>query len=139
MRFHLLVPTIAALFLMSALAADEPKKGAREIEVKDLKVEQPRGEVKKPARITKKEELEKAVSGKEVQEKIAKQVDFAREHLLLFAWQGSGGDKLSVKTEDEKGKVVAVFSYSPGVTDDVKAHVHLFAIPKDATWRVIDK
>jgi hypothetical protein len=63
-------------------------------------------------------------------------VDFNKELLLYFAWSGSGGDKLSFKVADGKKEPVVVFSYSRGLTDDVQMHYRLYAVAKNATWRI---
>jgi len=52
----------------------------------------------------------------------------------LFAWGGSGGDKLAHKMSDD-GKMVN-FTFTPGLTRDFRPHVRLFAIPKDAAFKV---
>src|SRR3954451_18370310 len=110
-----------------ALADDtEPKDKkvvAREIKVTGLPTA--RGALKDPVKITSKDELEKAVSDKEVREKILKEVDLKKEFLLLFQWAGSGQDKMEMK--EEKGK--ATFSYERGRTRDLRMHAKLFALP----------
>ncbi len=84
-------------------------------------------------KITSAEELAKAIPGKEWQDRIGKQVDFAKEYLLFFAWGGSSGDQLAFRFEDGKG---VVFTYSQGVKDDLRPHYRMFAIRKDMNWRV---
>lgn len=65
---------------------------------------------------------------------VKKQVDFAAEKLVVFVWQGSGGDRLfSSATKD--GTTVT-FSHKVGATDDLRKHAHAFAVPKDATVEV---
>jgi RNA polymerase sigma factor (sigma-70 family) len=115
--------------------ADKPTGDAREIDLKGYMAEGPKGHVSKPTNITSAEELAKAFVDKEWQDRIIKQVDFAKEQLLLFAWQGSSGDQLSFKVEVGK-EMTVVFTYSPGVDQDLRPHFRLFAIPKNASWRV---
>lgn len=67
---------------------------------------------------------------------LAKQVDFTKEKVVVFAWQGSGGDKFAPDVKTDGGKVLAVFTYSPGVTDDLRRHGFAFAVPKDAAVEV---
>ena len=141
--------TLAACGLMVLpTAADEPsKKGkdgvVREIDLKGFKThtvlpkgDLPKGPVTKPTAIASAEELKKAISDKEWRERILKQVDFAKEKLLFFAWSASWADQLSFQVEKDKTPPTVVFSYSPGVDDDLRPHFRLFAIPKDASWRV---
>ena len=66
-------------------------------------------------------------------------MDFTKEQCLFFAWGGSQGDKLSFEVEQGKEGPVVVFSFSVGLPDNLRPHYHLYAIPKNATWRVEDK
>ncbi len=61
---------------------------------------------------------------------LAKQVDFDKFKLVVFVWSGSGGDKLTGALVKRGG--TAQFTYSPGATDDLRRHAHIFAVPKDA-------
>jgi hypothetical protein len=142
MRTQLLALAIGGLTLSAAAFAEdkakEEKKDAivRELDAKGVPRVLERGTVDKPTIITSAEELAKAISVEEVQARIKKEVDFAKEKMLFFAWSGSGGDKLTPTVEKgEKGPEV-VFQYRRGLTKDLRPHVHLFAIPKDATWKV---
>jgi hypothetical protein len=65
---------------------------------------------------------------------IKKQVDFAKEKLVVFVWQGSGGDKLTGVLAKRGG--TAEFTYTAGFTDDLRQHAHAFAVPKDAKVEV---
>ena len=114
----------------TAAVADEKKAVVREVSLKDYETNfRERGMVTKPTKITSAEELAKALPGKDVPEKIGKQVDFAKEYLLLFRWAGSGGDKLTAA-----GDKTATFTYRRGLTKDLRGHIHLFAVAKDAEW-----
>ena len=130
---------VAALALSAASAQGTNKKGMDDV-VREITLKSPRGGEYKgainPTRITSLEELNKVLpdSGPS-----AKQVDFTKEQCLFFAWRGSQGDKLSFEVEQGKEGPVVVFSYSVGLQDDLRSHHHLYAIPKNATWRVEDK
>jgi hypothetical protein len=89
-----------------------------------------------PKKITSEDELAIAIDAKEWQERIAKQVDFSKEYLLLFMWRGSGQDKLSSKVAEEKKKPVVIFEFSPGVTQDCHFHASLFAVSRDVNWQL---
>ena len=125
----------ALLLVVPAILADEVepkdrKPAAREIKVEGLPAGQ--GELKEPAKIASKDDLEKLVSDKELREKILKQVDLKKEYLLLFQWSGSGQDKLEMK--EEKGTVT--FSYVRGRTRDLRRHARLFALPLKTGYKM---
>jgi hypothetical protein len=125
---------------LGARAGEAGKKdpaAVREIDLKGYRGDA-KGDVRKPTAITSAEELAKAFPDKEWQERIAKQVDFGKEKLLLFRWAGSGGDRIS-PAAGKGDKAPVVFHYRAGLTDDLRRHFRLFAIPKDATWRVEPK
>jgi hypothetical protein len=113
-------------FATSASAADTVK----EIDLKGLKAVPPMSRADKPTEIKNEEQLSKAFPQKELVEQIKKDVDFDKQKLLLFAWSGSGKDKISF----DAGKDEVTFTYQRGLTRDLRAHFHLFAIPKDAKW-----
>ena len=88
-----------------------------------------------PTVIADAKELAKAVADEEAQKRIQGKVDFQRQQLLLFAWSGSGLDKLTPEARKEE----LVFKYIPGLTRDLRQHVRLFAIPKRAKWKVVQE
>jgi hypothetical protein len=126
MKLGKCIAGLVCFILPLALIAGEPGK-LREIDAKDLKVDFEKGKVKMPRVITSVEELDKAIPGAE---KVKKAVDFTKDKLVLFAWGGSGGDKLAPKLSDD-GKTVT-FHYTAGLTREFRRHVHLYAIPKAA-------
>ena len=90
----------------------------------------------KPADIISAAELVKVIADKETQDKIKKEVDFAKHKLVYFAWAGSGQDKLTARLTDGDKKEV-VFSYKQGLTRDLRRHFRLFLISKDTPYRVV--
>jgi hypothetical protein len=131
------VPALAILALVLPLTASAEEKAVpvKEIDVKALKVPMARnGDVMKPTKITSAEELAKTIPEEAAQTAIKKEVDFATQQLLLFAWGGSGQDKLTFATTEGKNEVV--FVYKRGLTRDLRPHVHLFVLPKDATFKI---
>jgi hypothetical protein len=141
MRTALLGLTIvgAALLTVGFAATAGPQDKqifAREIDIKGFGLKVANGDVTKPTPITSTQELASAILNKEWQNKIGKQVDFANEQLLFFSWSGSGGDRLSFKVEEFKKPPVVVFHFKGGVTKDLRSHFSLYAIGKNATWRV---
>ena len=57
-------------------------------------------------------------------------VDFDSEQVVIFAWHGSGQDKI----EYEKMEDVYHFVYKHGMTKDLVHHVKIVAIPKKYDW-----
>jgi hypothetical protein len=82
------------------------------------------------------DELEKAVPDAKEREKLAAGVDFKTHDLVLVSWQGSGGDRITLTVEKGEKGPVAVFTYTRGLTDDLRSHRVHFAVPKKATWVV---
>jgi hypothetical protein len=143
---------------LKTLAADQPNKKSKDDVVREitLKKERIRGKVSErilaPCNldirslpslsifgINRAGELVKVLPE---QNRIATQVDFAKERCLYFALMGSGEDKLSFKTEKGKVGPVIVFGYYPSFKDlkgGRSLQAHLYAIPKNATWRFEDK
>lgn len=72
--------------------------------------------------------------GKEELAKLKKQVDFERQTLLIFAWRGSGQDKLTYEVLESFPEQV-VFKRVPGRTRDLRPHVHVFALRNNVKWR----
>ncbi len=66
---------------------------------------------------------------------MAKQVDFKQRFVLVFAWRGSGQDKLDYNVLESFPEQV-VFNYKPGRTRDLRPHVYIFALRSNVRWRV---
>jgi hypothetical protein len=132
MRYAVLV----AVVVLAAPAIGEDKPAIKEIATKDLKLVIPEtGKVTQPAEIKTAEELAKSpVVGKEA-DTVKKQIDFSKEKLVVFAWSGSGGDRVAGGLNKD-GKT-AEFTYTGGLTFDLRQHSRLYVVPKDATVKVI--
>ncbi len=124
---------VAAVFLAAPVLAADEKPVVKEIATKDLKVKVPDGgKPTAPATVTTAEELAKSpVVGGEA-DAIKKQIDFSKDKLLVFAWAGSGQDQVGVTADTKDGKTVLTVAYTPGRTRDLRQHVKLFVVPKDA-------
>lgn len=141
MSAPLFVLTLWGLALTSdAPAGDSAKKVLSQSVVKELAAQDVRfpkgaGDVTRPLVIASAEDL--AGSVPDVRGRLKKEVDFASQKVLLFVWSGSGCDLLTFTVE--KGDVgnKVVFRYDPGLTDDLRPHVRLFAVPRGATWTVL--
>jgi hypothetical protein len=118
----------AVLALPLTARADDKAEAVKEIELKDLKKVPEFAGVNKPTEIASADELAKAIPDEDAVAKIKKDVDFAKVKLVLFSWQGSGGDKLTFSTEKDD----VTFAFKAGLTRDLRPHLHLFAVPKDA-------
>jgi hypothetical protein len=73
--------------------------------------------------------------GKDALEAIARKVDFKKQIVLVFAWQGSGGDKLEYRILESFPEQIP-FSLRPGVTDDIRSHSRVFALRSNVRWSV---
>ena len=124
---------LAAFVVGSLTIAADEKPAIKELDIKDLKLTFPRGgKGLEPKTIASTEELAKnGVTAKSADE-LAKKVDFAKEKLVVLAWSGSGQDKITPELKTEDKKATALFSYTRGLTRDLRQHIHLYVIPKDA-------
>ena len=64
--------------------------------------------------------------------------DFTKENILMFAWGGSGEDKIDYD-QDEDG--VYHFVLKKGLTKDYVSHIKIYVIKKNDRWlfhRVLD-
>jgi hypothetical protein len=142
MRVQLAVLTacVLALAALPASGGEKDKLPVREVDLKGIDLGDAKGDPHKPAVITSAEDLAKAIPSEEAQAKIKKDVDFAKEKVLYFAWSGSGGDRVTLSSLKISGRgTTAVFSYKTGQTDDLRRHHRAFVLPKDATWSFGDK
>lgn len=65
--------------------------------------------------------------------KLARQVDFKNQVVLVFAWQGSGQDKLDYAVAESFPEQV-MFTYRPGRTKDLRSHVRVYALRSNVKW-----
>lgn len=66
---------------------------------------------------------------------LAKQVDFARQFVLVFAWRGSGQDRLDAAVAESYPEQI-FFTHRPGRTRDLREHVRVFALRRNVAWSV---
>jgi hypothetical protein len=66
-------------------------------------------------------------------EKLIKQVDFDRQLILVFAWNGSGQDRLQVTVLESSPQPLR-FNYYPGKTRDLRPHTYIYAVRSDVRW-----
>lgn len=136
-----MIRTAAVLVLLSlsvAPAADEKKKPEPFVAIeRDAKDDFGKiaGKATEPLVITSDKELEKAIADETTRTRIAKLVDFKTQKLLIFAWQGSGQDKLSVAILESE-PVRLAFTVERGRTKDLRSHVKLYAIGSTLKYTV---
>ena len=125
---------LATVFLAAPAVAADDKPLVKELPTKDLKLAPPpeRGSPTAPAVVKSAAELEKNPVLKDAAAEVAKLIDFDTQKLLVFAWSGSGQDKLAVTAAAKDGKAVLAVEHTPGRTRDFRPHVKLFAVPRDA-------
>ncbi|VTR90855.1 unnamed protein product [Gemmata massiliana] len=128
----------ALVLVVGAVFANEPAKPeARVLNLKDVHVvAQSDGGEPKPSEIKSAKELADSLLFADAarRDAIKKQVDFEKEKIVVFAWSGSGQDKLTA-TMSKDGKT-AEFTLKTGLTDDLRRHALVFAVPKDAKVEV---
>jgi hypothetical protein len=73
--------------------------------------------------------------GKEALAAISKAVDFEKQIVLLFAWKGSGQDRLRYVVKESFPEQI-MFSYEPGRTRDLRPHVKMFVLRSNVKWTV---
>ena len=89
---------------------------------------------KKPLVIRSQEDAAKHFSEQELA-KLTKQVDFGKQVILVFAWRGSGQDRLEFNILESFPEQV-VFQYKPGRTRDLRPHVYVYALRSNVKWRI---
>lgn len=67
--------------------------------------------------------------------KLAEKVDFSQQIVLVFAWRGSGQDRLESRVAESFPEQVT-FSLVPGRTKDLRQHVEVYALRSNVKWTV---
>ncbi len=116
-------------------AADKPAGPIRELEGV-----QPKEDAFRPARplrplVLKSAEKAARYLSEEDVARLKKEVDFAQQVVLLFAWQGSGQDRLTYEVAESSPEKVA-FERQPGLTRDLRPHVRVYVVSADVAWTV---
>ena len=126
---------------MSEIEAVDEKQSFFE-EMKGLEVPAVKpgfSQVDKPLEILKRKDL-KAIFGKgKDMMALRKGIDFEKQKVLLFRWNGSGKDSLTAKAEADAKKPnqpQVVFHYTSGLTRDLRFHAKVYVLPQNATWKL---
>ena len=128
MRFGVLTAT----FLMVSFVIADDKPAVRKIDLKDVKLKH---EAKEPqnSEIASAEALSKSklFADEASRNVVKKQVNFAKEKLVVSAWRAPEGG--SFTTEIERGEILTVtFVYQAGERAGVKEYGAVFIVPKTA-------
>jgi hypothetical protein len=94
------------------------------------------GTAQKPVVVHNAKELAKVVTKEDDQKKLQKLVNFRKQDLLVFAWSGSGGDKITYETKKGTKGTEVVFHYKRGLTRDLRRHTQMYAVKKGISWKV---
>ncbi len=130
--------SLACLLLLTLTASAEPAASIQPIQ--KVAGVQPNRAVfkdagrKKPLVLKSKEELAKYF-GEEQVAKITAKVDLKSQIVLVFAWRGSGGDRLNYDVAESFPEQIS-FRIKPGRTRDLRPHVHVFALRSNVKWSV---
>ena len=87
-----------------------------------------------PIKITSVKDAEKYFQ-KATVEQIKKDVNFDKQIVLVFAWKGSGGDRLKYAVAESFPEQI-FFSIQPGRTKDLRPHVRVFILRSNVKWKV---
>jgi hypothetical protein len=121
--------------LIQAFLGVQAAQGQPAIVGVDVKLEKPAfGDWNKPQVIRSDEDAAKHFD-KEGLAALGKKVDLKKQIVLIFAWKGSGQDRLSYTVAESFPEQIA-FSLKPGATDDLREHVHVFALRSNVKWGV---
>ena len=120
------------LFGLEKPAAPTPVGPAiTKVDIRPSKIEFSRWNT--PVELRSLEDAKKHFEGDALDQLKAK-VDFGNHILLVFAWRGSGQDKLDYVVMESFPEQIA-FSRRPGRTRDLRPHVHVFALRSNVKWR----
>ncbi len=131
-RRNRLFAGIATLLLMaSAASAQKPMEA---IAVKPLHDFSTPANWQKPIIIKSHEEAAKHFS-KEALTTVETSIDWKKQFVLVFVWNGSGGDELQHQILESFPEKIS-FSMNRGMTRDLKQHTQVYALRSNVTWSV---
>lgn len=70
-------------------------------------------------------------------EKLQQHVNFEKQIVLVFAWRGSGQDKLTYEIAESFPEQI-FFRSRPGRTRDLRPHIHVYVLRSNVVWRTPD-
>ena len=96
----------------------------------------PQGAFSPPIVIEDVEQLHAVLGDRQAAREIARSVDIGSQSLLFFSWSGSGADHLVAEPIVLGDQVHVKLRFRYGLTDDLRPHWGLLAIPKAAVWNI---
>jgi hypothetical protein len=120
---------MVTIFGISVSHADEPIK---QLDVKPVKINWEKAVWDQPTAVKTLDEAEKLFD-KEGLELVKKSVDFDKQIVLVFAWRGSGQDKLTYVIQESFPEQIP-FSLKRGLTRDLKSHVMVYVLRQNVKW-----
>lgn len=136
-RFSLITLSTLLLFATAVSAADRAAKLPPIRAVKNAKPNKGVFAVasrKKPLIIRSEKDAAKHFTKKGLAE-LKKQVDFGKQIVLVFAWRGSGQDRLAYDVLESFPEQV-VFKYKPGRTRDLRPHIYMYVLRSNVKWKI---
>ena len=88
----------------------------------------------KPLVLNSKEDAAKHF-GEEALKALTEKVDFEKQIVLVFAWRGSGQDKMQYAVKESFPEQI-VFARKRGMTRDLRPHTKVFALRSNVRWSV---
>lgn len=130
--------SLAGVFVFAALASAEPDSNVPPITRIEKVTPEPSvfktSGRKKPLVLHSEKDAAEHFSEGELA-KLAKQVDFGQQFVLLFAWRGSGQDRLRYAVAESYPEQVFL-TYKAGRTRDLRPHVYVYALRSNVKWSV---
>ena len=123
---------ILPLLFAASVRADEPIREIRGVKPKRAAFKP--GGAKKPLVIKSDEDAAKHFDAENLAA-LKKEIDFSKQIVLLFAWRGSGQDRIEYAVLESFPEQV-LFSYHPGRTRDLRPHVKVFVLRANVKWSV---
>jgi hypothetical protein len=65
--------------------------------------------------------------------RLNEEVDFEKQFVLVFAWRGSGQDRVTHAVAESFPEQI-FFTLTPGRTKDLRQHVHVYALRSNVKW-----
>jgi len=125
-----LLSIILPLLFAASVWADEPITKIEGVQPKPAAFKP--GGAKKPLMIKSGEDAAKHFDAENLAA-LKKKVDFSKQTVLLFAWRGSGQDRIEYTVLESFPEQIH-FSYHPGRTRDLRSHAKVFVLRSNVKW-----
>lgn len=130
----MLISLMTASMCLAVPAATDPPPPI--VEIKDITPNEMLfgGQYNKPTVVRSLDEAERYLNKQSLAD-LNKQVDFKSQIVLIFAWRGSGQDKLSFDIAESFPEQI-LFTRTPGLTRDLRPHSRVYALRSNVKWSV---